>query len=161
MVTDILMDGLLASVAGIGFGAVSHPPRRAFKYIAALAAIGHATRFFLMNYLYVDIATASFCASMAIGIMALWFGKLSYCPMTVLYIPALLPMIPGIYAYKTIFSLVMFMQHSHEFSLAERYMQELFSNAIVTISTVFMLAVGASILIFVFPKKVYSLTRRK
>ena len=30
--------------------------------------------------------------------------------MTVLYIPALLPMVPGIYAYKTVFALIMFLQ---------------------------------------------------
>lgn len=30
--------------------------------------------------------------------------------MTALYIPALLPMVPGIYAYKTVFSLIMFLQ---------------------------------------------------
>ncbi|KAA6303051.1 MAG: hypothetical protein EZS26_000654 [Candidatus Ordinivivax streblomastigis] len=161
ILTDILIDGLLAAVAGIGFGAISHPPKRAFLFIAILAAVGHSMRFSLMNYLHLDIATASFCASVIIGVLALWFGKLSYCPMTVLYIPALLPMIPGMYAYKTVLALVMFMQHLHETALAEKYMQELFSNAIVTISTVFLLSVGATLLIFIFPKRTYSLTRRK
>jgi uncharacterized membrane protein YjjB (DUF3815 family) len=155
------VDGSLAAVAGIGFGAISYPPRRAFKYIAILAAVGHVTRFCMMNYLHLDIATASFFASLAIGILAMWFGKLSYCPVTVLYIPALLPMIPGMYAYRTIFDLVMFMQHLHESTFAEHYMQEMFSNAIVTVSTVFLLAVGATILIFIFPKRAYSMTRRK
>ncbi|MDR1881143.1 MAG: threonine/serine exporter family protein [Tannerellaceae bacterium] len=161
ILTDILMDGSLAAIAGIGFGAISYPPRRAFKYIAILAAVGHAIRFCMMNYLHSDIAIASFFASLAIGILALWFGKLSYCPMTVLYIPALLPMIPGMYAYRTIFALVMFMQHLQDTVCAEHYMQEIFSNAIVTVSTVFLLAVGATTLIFIFPKRAYSMTRRK
>jgi uncharacterized membrane protein YjjB (DUF3815 family) len=160
-VTDILMDGLLAAVAGIGFGAISFPPRRVFPYIAVLAAVGHAIRFSLMNYLHVDIASASFCASLLIGILSLWFGKLTYCPITVLYIPALLPMIPGMYAYKTIFALIMFMQHLNDPGLAEEYMQTFLSNAIVTFSTVFLLAVGATLLIFICPKRAYSMTRRK
>jgi uncharacterized membrane protein YjjB (DUF3815 family) len=155
------MDGLLAAVAGVGFGAISYPPRRAFKYIAVLAAVGHAIRFSLMNYLQVDIATASFFASLSVGALALLFGRISYCPMTVLYIPALLPMIPGMYAYKTVFALVMFTQNLPNDELARHYMQELFSNAIVTISTVFLLAVGATLLIFIIPKKTYSLTRRR
>ncbi|MDR0683385.1 MAG: threonine/serine exporter family protein [Dysgonamonadaceae bacterium] len=158
---DVIVDGLLAAVAGIGFGTISFPPKRVFPYIAILAAIGHATRFSLMNYLEVDIAVASFCASLSIGILSLWFGKLTYCPMTVLYIPALLPMIPGMYAYKTIFALVMFMQNLKESNLAEEYMQTFLSNAIVTFSTVFLLAVGATIPIFIFPKRAYSMTRRK
>ena len=57
---DIFTDGFFAAVAGIGFGAISDPPLRAFKMIALLAALGHACRFCLMTYLGVDIATASF-----------------------------------------------------------------------------------------------------
>ena len=48
---DILSDGFFAAIAGIGFGAISDPPLRAFKMIAILAALGHACRFCLMTYL--------------------------------------------------------------------------------------------------------------
>jgi uncharacterized membrane protein YjjB (DUF3815 family) len=161
MLTEILSNGLLAAVAGVGFGAISLPPKRAFIYIAILAATGYVIRFSLMNYLSADIAMASFCAALSIGLLSLWFGKLSYCPMTVLYIPALLPMIPGMYAYRTVFALVMFMQHLQAPERAQAYMQALFSNAIVTVSTVFLLAVGATIPIFLFPGLAYSMTRRR
>ena len=33
---DILSDGFFAAIAGIGFGAISDPPLRAFKMIAIL-----------------------------------------------------------------------------------------------------------------------------
>ena len=42
---DILSDGFFAAIAGIGFGAISDPPLRAFKMIAILAAAGHACRY--------------------------------------------------------------------------------------------------------------------
>ena len=35
---DILLDGLFAAVAAVGFGAISDPPMRAFPRIALLAA---------------------------------------------------------------------------------------------------------------------------
>ena len=107
---DIFLDGFFAAVAAVGFGAVSDPPMRAFPRIALLAAVGHALRFCLMNCAGMDIATASLCAATAIGFGSLWLGKAIRCPMTALYIPALLPMVPGIYAYKTVFSLIMFLQ---------------------------------------------------
>lgn len=110
IVTDILLDGLFAAVAAIGFGAISDPPMRAFPRIALLAAIGHALRFTLMHCSALDIATASLFAAFAIGMGSLWLGRGVRCPMTCLYIPALLPMVPGIYAYKTVFSLIMFLQ---------------------------------------------------
>lgn len=63
IVTDILLDGLFAAVAAIGFGAISDPPMRAFPRIALLAAIGHALRFTLMHCSALDIATASLFAA--------------------------------------------------------------------------------------------------
>ena len=157
---DILSDGFFAAVAAIGFGAISDPPMRAFPYIAALAAVGHALRFCLMNGLGVDIATASLCASFAIGMGSLWFGARVRCPMTVLYIPALLPMVPGMYAYKIVFSLIMFMQNLDDPSAAG-YLAAIVRNGFVTFSVIFMLAAGAAAPIFLFNKRAHSLTRNK
>ena len=56
---DILSDGFFAALAGVGFGAISDPPLKAFRYIALLAAIGHACRFCLITYAGVDISTGS------------------------------------------------------------------------------------------------------
>lgn len=161
MITDIITDGLLAAIAAVGFGAISYPPRKAFKYIAILAAAGHALRYTLMNYAGMDIASSSFCASLAIGLLALWFGRLSHCPLTVLYIPALLPMVPGIYAYKTVFSLIMFLQSLNDPGEGLQYMQQFFLNATVSLSVIILLAAGATLPIFVFNRRAFSLTRRK
>ena len=132
MITDIITDGLLAAIAAVGFGAISYPPRKAFKYIAILAAAGHALRYTLMNYAGMDIASSSFCASLAIGLLALWFGRLSHCPLTVLYIPALLPMIPGMYAYKSVYALVKLMQNLGDYTMSDIYINQFFVNATVT-----------------------------
>ena len=158
---DILLDGFFAAVAAVGFGAVSDPPMRAFPRIALLAAVGHALRFCLMNCAGMDIATASLCAATAIGFGSLWLGKAIRCPMTALYIPALLPMVPGIYAYKTVFALIMLMQHTAESDAARQYMDAFLLNATVTVSVVFMLAVGSTVPILLFRRRAFSLTRRR
>lgn len=158
---DIISDGLFAAVAAIGFGAISDPPMRAFPRIAALAAVGHALRFVLMNYAEMDIATASLAASFTIGMGSLWLGKGVHCPMTCLYIPALLPMVPGIYAYKTVFSLIMFMQSLGNPDGGLQYMQAFFLNATVSLSVIILLAAGATLPIFIFSNRAFSLTRRK
>ena len=158
---DILLDGFFAAVAAVGFGAVSDPPMRAFPRIALLAAVGHALRFCLMNCAGMDIATASLCAATAIGFGSLWLGKAIRCPMTALYIPALLPMVPGIYAYKTVFALIMLMQHTAESDAARQYMDAFLLNATVTVSVVFMLAVGSTVPILLVRRRAFSLTRRR
>lgn len=156
---DILLDGLFAAIAAIGFGAISDPPMRAFPSIAGLAAIGHALRFCLMNHAGFDIASASLCAALVIGMGSLWLGKGIHCPMTALYIPALLPMVPGIYAYKTVFSLIMFLQSLNDPGQGIAYMQAFFLNATVSFSVIIMLAAGATFPIFIFNRRAFSLTR--
>ena len=132
MLPEILSDGFFAAVAAIGFGAISDPPMRAFPVIALLAAVG-----------------------------SLLLGGRIRCPMTVLFIPALLPMIPGMYAYKTVFATIMFMQHLGDAAASAQYLQEILRNGFVTFCVIFMLAAGAAAPIFLFNKRAHSLTRDK
>ena len=129
--------------------------------IALLAAVGHALRFCLMSYAGIDIATASLCAAVVIGFGSLWLGRGIRCPMTVLYIPALLPMVPGIYAYKTVFALIMFLQSLNDPGQGLEYMQQFFLNATVSFSVIILLAAGATLPIFIFNRRAFSLTRRR
>lgn len=158
---DIISDAFFAAIAGIGFGAISDPPMRAFRHIALLAAIGHASRYCLMNYAGVDIATGSLVAALLIGFGSLWSGKRARCPMTVLYIPALLPMIPGKFAYNMVFSQIMFLQTMDNPIEKTVYMEMFFSNTMITCSVIFMLAAGATVPMFLFPKYAYSITRNR
>lgn len=161
IVLDVILDGVFAAIASIGFGAISDPPLRAFRFIAVLAAFGHALRYCLMTFAGVDISTGSLCGALLIGFGSLWLGKKCYCPMTVLYIPALLPMIPGKFAYNMIFSQLMFLRNMDQVIERKKYMEMFFTNSMVTWTVIFMLAVGATLPLFLFPKQASSLTRRK
>lgn len=158
---NIFSDGLFAALAGIGFGAISDPPIRAFRFIAILAAVGHACRYCLMTFAGVEISIGSFIAALVIGFGSLWLGKKAHTPMTVLCIPALLPMIPGKYAYNMVLSQIMFLQNLDVPVESSKYMEMFFSNAMVTCTVIFMLAVGAILPMFIFPKRAHSLTRRR
>ncbi len=158
---DILSDAFFAAIAAVGFGAISDPPMRAFRYIALLAAVGHACRYCLMTFAGAEISFSSLVAALVIGFGSLWLGKKVHTPITVLYIPALLPMVPGKFAYNMIFSQLMFLQNLDNPILRAKYMDMFFTNLMVTCSVVFMIVVGAMLPIFIFPKRVYSLTRRK
>lgn len=158
---DIFLDALFAAIAGCGFGMISNPPRRSLARIALLAAIGHAVRFCLMEYATIDIATSSFFAALTIGFLSLWLARGARTPMTVLYIPALLPMIPGIYAYKTVFSLIMFLHYINDPTEGVRYMELFFLNGSVTFSVIALLTMGATIPNLIFLKLAFSMTRNK
>ena len=75
ILVDMLLDGLFAAAAAIGFGAISDPGVKTFPYIALLAAVGHALRFALINYAGVDIVTGSLAASVSMGMLSLPRGR--------------------------------------------------------------------------------------
>lgn len=157
---DILLDGLFAAVAAIGFGAISDPPVRAFPCIALLAAVGCPA--FLPDELCGDRHRYGFALRCRRHrFRRLWLGRGIRCPMTVLYIPALLPMVPGIYAYKTVFALIMFLQSLNDPGQGLEYMQQFFLNATVSFSVIILLAAGATLPIFIFNRRAFSLTRRR
>ena len=75
---------------------------------------------------------------------------------------SLLPMIPGKFAYNMVFSLIMCLQTANKPELHDKYikMQEMFfSNTLVASTVIFMLAVGATFPMFLFPHRAFSLTR--
>lgn len=156
---DLLTDGFFAAIAGIGFGAISNPPKRAFVSIAILAAVGHATRYGLMNYLQIDIASSSIVASFTVGMLSIVLGARVHCPITILYIPALLPMIPGMYAYRTVFSLIMFLHSLNNPAMEQEYLHQFMVNGVITATVIFNLAVGATIPFFLFQERIFTMTR--
>lgn len=159
MFWELIRDALLAAVAAVGFGAVSDPPKRAFLRIAVLAAVGHALRFYMMNYCGYDIVTSSFIAAFIIGLGAVWVGKHIYCPSSVLFIPALLPMIPGMYAYRTVYAMILFVQNLSNPDVQDLYLNMLFYNGLVTCGVVFMLGVGGTLPMVIFSRRAFTMTR--
>lgn len=161
MIQETLIRAICAAFAAIGFGAVSNPTLRSFSGIALLATVGYAIRFLLIEFLGMDIATSTLLASMVIGFGSLGLGGILHCPMTTLYIPALLPMVPGMYAYKAVFSIILFMQNFQTGAEAETviYLNKFFSNVTVTVTVMASMTVGASLPMFIFVRKAKSLTR--
>ncbi len=156
---SILIDGTLAAIAAIGFAVISDPSKRTIPFCALLAAMGHIARFSLMHFAGWDIMTASFVGALVIGAVCIAFAYWLHTPTTTLYIPALLPMIPGMYAYRTIFALMQFMRFSQDSEQAMRYMLDFFVNGVTTFTVVFVMAVGASLPTFLLRKWCFSMTR--
>ncbi len=102
----LLEDGVLAAIASIGFGSISNLPRRAFLGCAILASVGHMTRYAFMNVLGIHMIGAAFVASLLIGLLSLPISRFWHVPPEAYSFPALLPMIPGMFAYRTVESLI-------------------------------------------------------
>lgn len=153
-----LWDGFLAAIAAVGFAAVSNPPKQSFVYVPILAAIGHMLRFVLMRYIGVEIAFATFLSSICIGFICIPFAYRVRIPSEVFSFPALLPMIPGMYAYRSLLGVFHFMSTSDE-ALRAELIPVIFSNGITAIMVMFALGVGVAIPIFLFYRRSFRMTR--
>lgn len=96
---------LLASIPAIGFALVFNVPKSALKYCALGGAIAYGIRFTLMAYL-VPIEWATFFAATIVSMIGVhWSHKFLAHP-KVFTVAAMIPMVPGVYAFKAMIALV-------------------------------------------------------
>ena len=157
---NILEDGLFAAVAANGFSSISNTPRRAYLTCGLIAAAGHTIRYVFTTpeFGIMHIIPASALASFAIGVLAVLFAGRIKCPAEVCFFPALLPMIPGMYAYRTIEALLSCLYHTQEDAF-EHYFYLLAYNGLTCSFIILSLVVGATVPVFLFKKLSFTATR--
>lgn len=157
---NIFEDGLFAAIAAIGFSSISNTPRRAYLTCGLIAAAGHAIRYVLTSPEFgeMHIIPASVLASFAVGVLAVLFAARIKSPAEVCFFPALLPMIPGMYAYRTIEALLLCFYHTQE-DVFGHYFYLLAYNGLTCSVIILGLVVGATMPVFLFKKLSFTATR--
>lgn len=157
---NIFEDGLFAAIAAIGFSSISNTPRRAYPICALIAAAGHAVRYILTSpdLGQMHIIPASTAASFAIGLLAVLLASRIRCPAEVCFFPALLPMIPGMYAYRTIEAMLSCLYHTQE-DLFGHYFYLLAYNGLTCAFIILGMVTGATLPVFMFKKISFTATR--
>lgn len=160
MLEDILLDGLFAAIAAIGFSVVSRPPRSALPICALIAAVGHSLRFYLMNaeWIGMHIVVATLLSAFVIGIFAVIVSPVVRMPAETCLFPALLPMIPGIYAYRSFGGMAMCLLGNGEEAF-EHYFYLFASNGVTCLFILLAMVTGATVPIFMLKKVSFQATR--
>lgn len=156
---QIFQDALFAAIAAIGFAAISRPPRRAYAWCALIAAAGHSLRFILMvSPPYLHIIPASLTAAFVIGLLSVLVAAYARFPAETCLFPSLLPMIPGIYAYKAFGALAMSLLSGAPLNF-DHYFSLFCYNGMMCGGILMCLVVGATLPIFIFKKISFQATR--
>lgn len=159
MCSQIFQDAIFAAIAAIGFAAISRPPRRVYIYCAIIAAAGHSLRFVLMNgTMSMQIIPATSIAAFVIGLLAVFLTKFARTPAETCLFPALLPMIPGMYAYRGFGGLVMCLLNTQPDTFIH-YFYLFVYNSITCLTVLFCMVAGGTIPIFIFKKVSFQATR--
>ncbi len=110
---DVAMDMALAAIPAIGFALVFNVPFNALKYCALGGAIAHGLRFIMMSY-SIPIEWATFFAATIVGMIGvLWSHRFLAHP-KVFTVAAMIPMVPGVYAFKAMIALVEMKQSGYD-----------------------------------------------
>lgn len=162
MLSEFLQDAFFAAIAAIGFAAISNPPRRAYLYCALIAAAGHSARFLLMSPavcgMHIVVATA--LASLLVGVLAVLLSPVAHTPAETCLFPSLLPMIPGIYAYRTFGALVMcLLRGGAGEEVFNHYFYLFASNGLTCAFILLAMVAGATAPIFLMKKISFQATR--
>lgn len=111
-----LMDDMFfAAIPAVGFALVFNVPPKALKYCAILGALGHLTRTLLVQ-IHTPLVFATFFATCVIGFIGVHLSHRYLAHPKAFTVAAIIPMIPGVYAYKAMIAMVQL--HHYGFSQA-------------------------------------------
>ena len=105
MIIEILIKSFWAGIAAIGFAVLFNVPRRVVFSIWTLGAVGGLIKFTAMQF-DSGVVFASFLGATVIGIISIQMAHMRNSPPLVFSIPSVIPMVPGVFAYKMMLGLI-------------------------------------------------------
>ena len=141
------MDGLLlllddmffAAIPAVGFALVFNVPPKALKYCALLGALGHVTRTILMHN-DVPIVFATLVGAVLIGFIGVHLSHRYLAHPKVFTVAAIIPMIPGVQAYKAMIAIVQIHHYGFSNALFEQMIASFINTTFILGALVFGLA---------------------
>jgi uncharacterized membrane protein YjjB (DUF3815 family) len=143
----IFSDIFWSSLAALGFAILFNVPTRALFACAFCGAVGHVTRTLLQQG-GSGIELATLAGAVAVGTLSELFARRWAAPAPVFTVPAIIPMIPGTFAYNTMIGVLGLATTGMAAPL--ELLQETMVNAIKTMLILGALAGGVSITSLLF-----------
>ncbi len=148
---ELLEKGIWFGFAALGFAIIFNVPQRTLIMIWVLAALGGLFKIFLMHF-GINVIIASFLGASLIGILSIFAAHNKHAPPLVFSIPALIPMVPGVFGYRTMLGVMKLtgIVDSDNYSMV---LNETVNNGIKALLITMTLAAGASIPMLATRKK--------
>lgn len=100
-----ILDAIFAAIPAVGFAMVFNVPRFALRFCALGGAIVYTLRtIFLDLGIYIEIST--FLATLLFGTLAVYWSRKYIVPRPIYTVAAIIPLIPGTYAFDAVITLV-------------------------------------------------------
>ena len=140
---ELLEKGIWLGAAGIGFAVLFNVPRRTLGAIFIMAALGGLLKFYIIS-LEFGLVFATFCGSSLIGFLSVFAAHYRKAPPMTFYLPALIPMVPGFFAYKAMVG-VMKLTAEKNLEAYPKLFFETVNNGLTALFIILALSAGAAI----------------
>lgn len=101
----LIHDMFFAAIPAVGFAMLFNVPKKALLYCAFGGALGHGSRYLMMDF-GVRIEWATFFAAIIVSMVGVYLSRRFLAHPKVFTVASLIPMIPGVFAYKAMIALV-------------------------------------------------------
>lgn len=140
LMLGLLNDMFFAAIPAVGFALVFNVPVHALRFCAILGAVGHGSRYLMMHF-GIPIEWATFFAASIVSFIGVYWSKKFLAHPKVFTVAGIIPMVPGVFAYKAMIAMV---QINHDgFSLL--LLQTLMENFLKAMFIIAGLAVGLAV----------------
>jgi len=102
----VTVDAFWSALAALGFAVLFNVPRRVLVGCGRVGAAGHASRALLMEGFGVSIVAGTLAGATLVGLIGLILARRLRVPAMIFNICGGIPMVPGMFAYSTMLSLI-------------------------------------------------------
>jgi uncharacterized membrane protein YjjB (DUF3815 family) len=138
LIFKLLNDAFFSAIPAVGFAMVFNVPKRFLPYCDIAGALGHSCRTLLLHF-NLPIEWATFIAAALVGLVTIGFAKRHLAPPLMYAVAAIIPMIPGTYAFNTVIALV---QLTAQSEISAELTSAVISNGLKTVFILGALSVG-------------------
>jgi uncharacterized membrane protein YjjB (DUF3815 family) len=143
--------GIWAGVAALGFAVLFNVPARTLFAIWWIAALGGLIKFLLIH-IGLNIILSSFAGASVIGVVSIPLAHKIHSPPLIFSIPAVIPMVPGVFAYQMMLGLMKIAAHTSETGM-DIVLVETIQAAMKAMFILLALAVGVAVPMLVTRKE--------
>jgi uncharacterized membrane protein YjjB (DUF3815 family) len=141
---NILLNACWSGVAALGFGILFNASSKTFFAIWLGGFVAGLVKFSMLLYISPgSVVLASFLAALSVGILSIPVAHWRHTPPVIFSIPSVIPLMPGVFAYKTMLGLMKLVSETDTGYM--NILANTFHYGVLTLFVVLSLALGVSI----------------
>lgn len=140
LLLTLVDDAVFSAIPAVGFAMLFNVPARMLILCGIGGAFAHSFRFMLIHW-GLSIEWSTLIASTTLGLIALCWSRRYIIPRPVITIAAVIPMIPGSFAFTTMIGIL----ELHGGGYSPELLSKVIENGLTTLFILFSLSFGLAI----------------